>query len=136
MVWPILISVAVTPGVSAAAGIASVASAAAASQTLLAYIVSLPLLSNCTTDLARRAIARHSGEARRRDADDAGHPHRHEVHEGDQEDAVDRLRRRLGDLVGEVRHELREHRTEEGAGDRSDAADDDADEELDRQEEA
>src|SRR5689334_21682158 len=98
MVWPILISLAVTPGVSAAAaGSASAMSAAAANQALFAYIVvSSPLLNPVADNLVRRPVASQARQPRRRAADDAGHAHRHEIHAGDEKDAVHRLRRRLG----------------------------------------
>src|SRR5690349_4556768 len=136
MVWPILISLAVTPGASAAvAGSANAMSAAAANQALVACIVFLSLLSSCETDLARRTAARRAGKPHGRMADRARHAHGHEIHESDKEQAVDRPRRRLRDLVGDIGHELDEHRAEHRARYRGDAANDDADDKADRQEE-
>src|ERR1700688_2116946 len=135
MVLPILISVAVTPGVSAAAaGTASAASAAAASQVLLAYMVSSPVAEQLKTDLARRALACQAGGARRDEAQAAGDPHRHRVDTGDEDNAIDRRRRGLRYLIGDVGHELDEDGAEQRARDRRDAADVDADEEADGQE--
>src|SRR5206468_1786680 len=59
---------------------------------------------------------------------------RHRVHEDDQEDAIDGPGRGLGNLLGPVGHELDEQPAEDGARDRREPADDDADEERDRQE--
>ncbi len=62
---------------------------------------------------------------------------RHHIHEGDEDEPVDRRGGRVGDRVGDVRHELDEDRAEHRARNRRDAADDDADHEkqaeLDRE---
>src|SRR6185312_13332415 len=137
MVWPILISLAVTPGASAAvAGSANAMSAAAANQALFAYIViPSPLLKQLRNRLVRRPLAHHPSEACGRGADDTGRSHGHEIHAGDEHHAVDHLGRRdglrceAGDALGNIGHVLHEDRARQGTADRGDAADDAADEE-------
>src|SRR4051812_15724015 len=67
-------------------------------------------------------------------AESARHAHRHEIHEADQEHAIDRPRRGLGDVVRDVGHELDEDRPEDCTRNRGEAADHDADQEADRHE--
>ncbi len=66
----------------------------------------------------------------------AGDAGRHQIHERDQEHAVDRPGRRFRDVIGDVGDELDEHGAEDRARDRGKPADHDADQERDRKEEA
>src|SRR5262249_7759928 len=67
-------------------------------------------------------------------ADQAGYAARQEIHEHDEHDAVDRPRRRLGDLVGDVGDELYEYCAENGPFDGGEPADHDSHEERDGEE--
>src|SRR5215469_6805936 len=57
---------------------------------------------------------------------------RHQVNDQEQQDAEHRARKSLGDAFGDVRHEDDEGRADERPGQPSDAADDHAEEQLDR----
>src|SRR5678816_1937762 len=95
IVWPILISVSVAPGsyfFCAKTDVAETASASSRSCQGRLDIFPPPGLAN-----------------------DAGYTARHQVHERDENNAIDRPRRRLRDLVGDVRDELDEDRAKEGA---------------------
>ena len=60
----------------------------------------------------------------------------HQEHHGDQDHTVHRAGRRLGDLLGNVGHELDERPAEDRTADRRNAAHDQTDEEVDRDEDA
>src|SRR5688572_19810197 len=149
LVLPILISVAVTPGVCAPAG-ASTPSASTAPRTMTR--LRLSMMSSCRTRsnvawslcagrepsyrVQRSGSRRGSapcqpGQAESQRARDAA---RHHVHEEDQEHAVDGPRRRLGDVLRPVRHELDEEAAEDRPGDGGEPADHDTHEERERQE--
>src|SRR3977135_4457656 len=142
MMLPILISRSRAPGLyffCATAGLTAIVApiSAAAERTNQFFAISrfLPLVYGpCQVGLCFWApLARvdsHPGAPPRptpERVDGAGDSRRHHIHEGNQEDAVDRPRRRLGDLIGDVGDELDEERAVEGARDRGETADDDAD---------
>ena len=62
----------------------------------------------------------------------AANARRHHVHACNQDHPIHRAGRRLGHLIGEVRNELDEHRAEQRAGDRGNAAHHQAYEQRDR----
>src|ERR1700675_3033 len=140
MVLPILISVAVTPGVSAAAIgpiTARAGSAAADSNDVFPIMcpLSLSLLMPAKIDVLVPWPRRDQpGYASGQLTDEAGHARRHQIDEDDEHDAVERSGRRRRVVAGDVGHELDEGRAEEDAEDRGGAADDDADQEPDGQE--
>src|SRR4051812_36779107 len=137
MMLPTLISLSVAPGsyffCASAFGAPRATAARAAAET-----------TSCLTDIRTsfgdgwprtlRGTALsvlYSGPGHAESARDA---HRHEIHEADQEHAVDCPWRGLRDVVGDVRHELDEDRAENRPRDRGEAADHDPDQERDRHE--
>src|SRR2546422_5490459 len=140
-VLPILISVGVTPGHCAPAGPAksSGPSAATRARATMVLRVMVPSCKRVDYTLPQATVnpSDSSPEAGESGPGEPERPHdapRHRVHEDDQEDAIDGPGRGLGNLLGPVGHELDEQPAEDGARDRREPADDDADEERDRQE--
>src|ERR1700731_758132 len=116
MVWPILISVSVAPGpyfFCAAAGFAASAAAirAAADSRYQFFAIGFPPRKGQCPWLSRLVIrAGASDDARPGGSNETRYAARHQVHDGDEEDAVDRPRRRLRDLIGDIGDELDEER--------------------------
>src|SRR6187200_3249455 len=116
MVWPSLISVAEAPGPYLAA----------CAKALPAKATAMPTPSAVRREMRRRSLlmsrssertwwkstrdrgAAPTRQARPHQADKPRHARRHAVHEGDQDNAIDRPGCRLRDLVGDVRNELDE----------------------------
>src|SRR4051812_1614787 len=134
MVCPSLISVSFAPGLyffcACALGTPAIAATKPSINNhcffMFTPVVSVSAISNCSFDFCSPAPYSRCGKPH--ESRDAGW---HDIDEGEQKYPIDRPRRRLGNLVGEVGHELDEQRAVECAGDRSDAADDDTDQEID-----
>src|SRR6266581_6564535 len=131
LVFPTLISVAVTPTTVWAAASAGISPARATARTAASSFV---LRVIRVLRLRRGVGMRGSGIPSLLDNTRTGHPdpdapdspgdaEGHHVHEHDEEDAEDGPGRCLGDVLGPVGHELDEERPEDGTGDRRQATD-------------
>ncbi len=142
---PILISVSVTPGpyILAAQAVpapSAKATAAAGDEQLTVELHVLLLFSYGGGCFGRRDARAAAGPAPScepsiQQSDKSPNPGRHEIHEKDQEHAVDRPGRGLGDLLGEVGDEHDDQAAEDRTGDRRESPDHDSDQEGDREEE-
>src|SRR5581483_17076 len=135
MVWPILISLLVTPGASAATAHEVIASSASGAVHSPLCIRSSPVANSskkaCLAFSRCGCIAPEPGQ---RQPEEAGNAAGRDIHGNDEEDTGNRPGRRLRDLIGDVGHELDEDGAEERTRNRGNAADDDADEEAKREE--
>src|SRR5215813_13004660 len=113
MVWPSLISVAATPGVSFAPAL-------------------LPTSVSPRTAIIALLIDMFPSSSREDGAEEPRRAGWHDHHDADEDRAVDRAGRGIRELVGDVGHELDEGGPEHHAEDRPDAADDGTDEKIDR----
>src|SRR5271155_5664365 len=133
MVWPILISVSVTPGplffcanVLLVIRQSPISTLNADVRVLngLGFMVTPPVwIARCIPDACRAAasICRVSVSFLllhpvNRGADKSGNAGRHQIHEPDDDHAEDRLRRCFGNLVGKIGNELDKNGTEYGTG--------------------
>src|SRR6185503_19285397 len=121
--WPIRISLSDAPGsyffCARAAGDARTAASSAATGTSLDFM-------RVSSFGGTSAILPLSPQPRHGHAHRAGNPGGHQVNEADQEQAEDRPGGGLGDLVGDVRHELDEQGAVDGPRNRRQPPDDDA----------
>src|SRR6266567_2843469 len=117
MVWPILISVAVTPGVSLAA---AVPPASASSATAM---------NDLSIDMFRSSSRLHG-------ADETGHALRHDHHDHDEDGAVDRPGGGVREPVGQVRDQRDEGGAEDHPEEGPDATHDGPHQEVDREQDA
>src|SRR5215470_19958343 len=115
MVWPSLISLAVTPGVSFA-------------------LAPPPTSASPRTAITALLIDMFPSSSREDGAEEARRAGWHDHHDTDEHRAIDGSGRGVGELVGDVGHELDEGGPEDHAEDRADPADDGADEKVDREE--
>src|SRR5215813_5252041 len=115
MVWPSLISVAVTPGVSFAPA-------------------PLPTSVSPRTAIIALLIDMFPSSSREDGAEEARRAGWHHHHDTDEDRAVDRSGRGIREFFRDARHELDEGGPEDHAEDRADAADDRADQKIDREE--
>src|SRR2546422_8653439 len=141
-VLPFLISVGVPPDPCARAGPAKSSGPSAATRARATMVLRVMVPSCKRVDYTLpKATVRPSGSSPEAGEPGPGEPERsrdaprHRVHEDDQEDAIDGPGRGLGNLLGPVGHELDEQPAEDGARDRREPTDDDADEERDRRSE-
>src|SRR6185369_7170805 len=117
MVWPILISVSLAPESYFFCASEGAASARPSAVTARVVLIDMMALLSLVRQSRRCVVLPGSFEFGPGKTQCAGHAGRHHVHEQDHESAVDQPRRGLGNLVGDVGHELHEQRAVQRAGD-------------------
>src|SRR5215217_4042982 len=106
MVWPSLISVADAPGPYLAACANALPPTAVRREMRRRSLLMSRSSERTWLDSTRDRGAAPTRQAGAHEADKPGHARRHGVHEGDQDNPVDRPGRGLRDLVGDVGNEL------------------------------